>query len=202
MRRLRVTRRGRASTVRRGVGPGSRSSAARGRGAARRGAAATAQLQAVSEPGATQVIVGTPPGRPDRGGTRPGTRRRRSSTSARSPPSKTASRPRRSPGRSSWTRACQSYGRKDSSHGLTTALGVRAARRDPAGGARGQPAVVPGASSGLWPSGPTGFQTAVRPVAIDPAITPGPSDPARARRRAAPLDRRSRRAARPGSAAP
>ncbi len=133
-----------------------------------------AQLQAVSEPGATQVIVGS---RPDGLTVEAPTWNPATTIVYLCPvaPSKTAS-DLADAGTIQLDETCQSYGRKDSSHGLTTALpfGRLDATRRAALEASPQWYLV---LIGLWPNGPTVFQTAVRPVAIDPAITPGPTDP-------------------------
>ncbi len=133
-----------------------------------------AQLQAVSEPGATQVIVGT---RPDGLTVEAPTWNPATTIVYLCPvaPTKTAS-DLADAGTIQLDESCQSYGRKDSSHGLVTALGFGRldATRRAALEASPQWYLV---LIGLWPSGPTVFQTAVRPVTIDPAITPGPSDP-------------------------
>lgn len=133
-----------------------------------------AQLQAVSEPGATQVIVGT---RPDGLTVEAPTWNPATTIVYLCPvaPTKTAS-DLADAGTIQLDATCQSYGQKDSSHGLVTALGFGRldATRRAALEASPQWYLV---LIGLWPSGPTVFQTAVRPVAIDPAITPGPSDP-------------------------
>ena len=138
------------------------------------GVGCEAQLQAVSEPGATQVIVGSAP----------------SGLTVEAPtwnpattlvylcpvaPNRTAT-DLADAGTIQLDPACQSYGTKDSSHGLKTALGFGALDA-------GRRAVFEAAPKwylvliGLWPGGPTVFQTVVKPVAIDPGITPGPSDP-------------------------
>lgn len=133
-----------------------------------------AQLQAVSEPGDTQVIVGS---RPDGLTVEAPTWNPATTIVYLCPvaPAKTASG-LADAGTIELDATCQSYGTKDTSHGLTASLGfgrLDAARRA-AFEASPQWYLV---LVGLWPSGPTVFRSAVRPVAIDPAITPGPSDP-------------------------